>query len=815
MNNTATLNMDHNFKELFRKHVGLFANAFEQEPEENVPLGRVLEMIRDGKWENDVAALRRRLDRGDTKGYDDKKRALCAMTMSVALLTRDKDVPFEAKVLGHSGILQGDFDAKENPQLGDIADIKDRLAEDPHVAFVFTSPSGRGIKAGICIDPERHRESFFGAEQYFLDKYGLQMDRSCKDPVRMCFVSHDPDLRVNPQAVPVPVLQQAGGSSSSSDWSAPVETTAEDIREMLSFVPRRPEYSDWLRIASAVWSVLPMEEGCRILAHWSPEEREGEYAEKHRHRLAEIGIGTLVWYAKQGGFDASAAARRKCWAGRVRFADPISRDAGENFDEDPSKDIRQVELTREFVRECFDKNQRGDAALWAHLARGKKLYDHLAQMWRCYENGVWERDDMQRSFVECSDALAATYGELVKSIERDMIEAPADDPKKDPRGKQVQQLNNRIGKLHGTGHLGGVIKFAESILGTKATLFDTDHAVLVARNGVVDLRNGVFREHRPSDMATVQTICGFDPQAQCPRWDRFLDFFMDGDQEMVDYLARVVGYCLTGFVDKDVLFFHYGRGANGKSTFAAAIKMLMGGLMTTIPIEALLAKASDNNFDYQKAEMQGKRIVVSDEIPESRKLNESAIKSLVGGDDITARRPYEKPYTFSPTHKLWLIGNHKPKITGTDYGIWRRVHLVPWLRTMPEEERRPRHEVLGEFREEMAGILNWAIAGYIDMVDNGGLRPPQKVTDATKEYRQDSDQMGQFIESRLDPIPGGSALVTDVRHAYEAWCEDEGEEVKYKTNQRMISYFREAGFDVAIGQYKKKVLMNYNIKSPD
>mgnify|MGYP003108594955 CR=1 FL=1 len=783
------------FTDLFPQPVSIFENAFADDPQEQPSLADILESIRDGVWAQPVKLLRDRLERGDQKGYDDAKRRLPAFTMSACLFTRDKSVPVDQKIISHSGFLQADFDRKENPQLTNIEEVKGWLMEDPHVAFIFTSPSGCGIKAGIRIDPEAHRPSFFAAENHFLKTYGLQMDRSTKDPVRLCFVSHDPELYLSRDSVPIPYDSIPQDQHRDRSSLVPVDTTKTDIEEMLSFVPRRPEYDDWLRIASAVWSVLPMEEGCRVLANWSREEKEGEYSKKWQHKLDDIGIGTLVWYAQQNGFDAKAAARRKMWAGRIRFAEPTVRDAGEDFSQDPAEGIEQVELSREFVVNCFEQKQLGDARLYAHVARGKKLFDHLGQCWRSYVGGVWERDDMQRTLVDAPELIARTYQELADSVQDDMRSNPAEG-KKDPRIEKIKSIRSRIDKIRTTGYLSGVIKFAESMLGTKATLFDRNPGVLAVANGVIDFANGVFREHRHTDMLTHRTICSFDPQAECPRWDRFLDYFMEGNSEMIEYLARAVGYSLTGFVDKDVLFFCYGKGANGKSTFTAALHMLLGDLMTTVGIEALMAKASDNNFDYKKAQMEGRRLVVSDEIPESKKLNESAVKSLVGGDAITARRPYEKPYTFEPTHKLWLVGNHKPNIEGTDYGIWRRVNLIPWLRTMPEAERRPRHEVLSEFREELPGILNWAIRGYVDMADNGGLRPPKQVIEATKEYQSDSDQFARFLSERTERDLLGSVSLTDLRETFQAWCQDEGEQPRYQTNQKISAYMRDQGFEI-------------------
>jgi putative DNA primase/helicase len=251
------------------------------------------------------------------------------------------------------------------------------------------------------------------------------------------------------------------------------------------------------------------------------------------------------------------------------------------------------------------------------------------------------------------------------------------------------------------------------------------------------------------------------------------------DVEVREYLARAVGYSLTGRVNEDVLFFCHGGGANGKSTFFGALKILLGDHMTTVPIAALLAAKSDNNFDYHKASMEGRRVVLTDEIPDGRKLAPHQIKAIVGGDAINARRPFEQPYTFFPTHKLWLMGNHKPDITDTDEGIWRRVHMVPWQVTIPLGDRRARHEVMADFQREAAGILNWAIRGLLD-VQEGGLNPPERVVEATREYREDSDQFGTFLTECTEKNVLGVTLISTLGKCYKIWCEQNDEQPRHR-----------------------------------
>lgn len=788
----------------FANLVSFFENAFAQEPSEQIPLSCVLDRIRAGTWGAEVTRLRRMVEAKNEKGYQDAKRQLPAFSMSGACLTRDAQIAIDQKFISHSGVLQCDFDRKDNPHLV-LAEVIPLLRADPHVLFGFISPSGIGLKAGVLIDGARHAESFLSAESYFLKKYGLQIDRSTKDPIRLCFVSEDENLWLNHTATTLPV-DVAPARVAPQVWHPPIESTAEDIREMLKYVPPRPDYADWIRIASAVWSALGLEDGCRLLAEWSPEEKAGEYASKHRHRLTQIGVGTLVHYAAANGFDAKAAARRKRWAGRIRFAHRVTVEPHHEAAADPSAEVRHVEISREFILDCFEKSQYGDATLWATLVRGRKLYDHLAQAWRTYRLGIWEKDDTAQTKIEAAKQIADLYEEFAASIRQDIAAQPAPNGTKDPREKQLSSVEARKKQIHSHCYLTSVLSFAEGMLATKATEFDRKPHLLCVQNGVIDFEDGTFREHRPSDMLTIRAGLYFDPDAECPRWKAFLEYTMGGDREMIAYLARAVGYSLTGYVDKDTLFFNYGNGANGKSTFTSTLKMLGGDLMTTIGIDALLAKQSDNNFDYKKAMLEGKRIVVTDEIPESRLLNDSNVKSLVGGDEITARRPYEKPYTFEPTHKLWLVGNHKPEIKGIDYGIWRRIHLIPWTNTIPEDKRRPRHEVLAELRAELPGILNWAIRGYLEMIDGNGLQPPRKVLDATREYQRGSDQFAIFMEERVERDMSGKIMITDLLHAYLAWCQDNGEPARHGSTRKIIAYLKEREWVIVDTHARAKAL---------
>lgn len=796
------------------KRLAFFDNAFARDPSDEITLKELVDLIRTGRWRDQVEQLRQLLAAGDRNEYDSAKRSLPTIMLSGWADTRKKDAPDEKRAIHHSGFLQGDFDGKDHPHLLDehatdpaarVKPLMDLLRADPHVVAAFISPSGEGVKAVIRIvaDTASHRGSFEAVAEHF-SAFGLKIDEATKDPGRLCFASFDPDAWMrDPSIVPLirPKKQAARGESNFD----PMDATYDDVREMLSFIPPRPDYEDWLRIASAVWSVLDETTGIKLLNEWSPEERPGEYLRKFKNRLRDVRIGTLAWYAQAHGFDAKEAARRKRWAGRIRFADgkqaarpvEIAPDHADGPKRVSNVDGPEDEDNPQFVEWCLTHEQRGDAELWQAIAQGTRMWDHYAGCWRRWNGASWDRDDLEGVKLEFVDSLCGAYRQLKGELQKDVAKKPSENPKTDPRRILMKKVDDRVSSLNRVNWLRGSIEISRSMtkLATRANAFDRHPHLLALENGVLDFDACEFREAHPSDMLTHRAGVRFDPEATCPKFDAFLARMLV-DPEVVAFVLRAMAYSLTGKVDEDVLFFLYGKGANGKSTFMLIFKLLLGELMVTIDVETLLARKSDANLDYKKSTLEGRRVAVTDEVPENRKLGESMVKALIGGDEIVARRPYEKPYTFSPTHKLWMVGNHKPVIEGTDAGIWRRICLIPWTQTIPVEERRPRAQVIAEMRKELPGILNRLLVAWQEFRDLGGLKPPKAVQDATNEYQHEQDQLALFLEDRTERIIGGSVAAKSLHETYLAWCEDNGEEPKYKIVRQMTKRLGDMGYVV-------------------
>ncbi len=791
--------------------ISLFSSALTHEPEENITLSQFLTDIRDGRWASNIAPCRAAITKNDRSTYDKLKRHLPAVTISCACLSREAGLTPEAKGVIHSGWLQADFDLKDNPQLSDpeaSMEMREALICDPYVGGVFVGPSGEGLKAIVAIDQEFHKDSWFAAELHFKENHGLTLDKATKDPMRLCFVSHDPLAEISEfyTVLPIPEVEVSNDTS----WVPPVESTADDIEEMLSFIPPRPDYDTWLRVASAVWSVLPALEGAMLLNKWSPEERDGEYMGKHKARLTQIGIGTLAMMAQEHGFDAKEAYRRKRWAGRIRFADSV-RSPFQRIEED--EDIPTArEITRERILDAFKNYQIGDALLYTEIRKGQRVYNINAKLWMIYEDGIWRRSSGKETTHDISALLKGLYSALADSIKDEIRNSPAPKGKDDPRIDQFGALLKRCKDLSTNAYLAGVETLAERALFTSATDFDQNRELLVVSNGTIDFREGVHREHKSTDLATIKSNINYNVEATCPKWIAFLEKCIP-NVETRDYLARAVGYSLTGLVDYEVLFFCYGSGGNGKSAFFSVMEFLLGDFMTSVPIQALLTTKSDNNHDYQKANMEGKRVVLTDEIPINRSFAEDQIKALTGGDKINARRPYEVPYTFHSSHKLWMMGNHKPDVKGTDDGIWRRIHLIPWTVTIPKAEQRPKQDLLNDLKSELPGILNWAIDGLIQSRDVG-LMPPEEVLKATEEYRSDNDQLATFMDENVVEEDGRKLFIADMHNRYKAWCESNGERPRYVSTRKLSAAFKDkkdAAYKVENDRNNKPFLRGFRL----
>jgi putative DNA primase/helicase len=343
--------------------------------------------------------------------------------------------------------------------------------------------------------------------------------------------------------------------------------------------------------------------------------------------------------------------------------------------------------------------------------------------------------------------------------------------------EQIRRLDVLL-KWHAHSQNASKINACAELLATRLTIslsdLDANPWLLNLSNGTLDLRTATLQSHNRDDLITHLSGVEWDESATCPTWDAFLSKAMGGDTMLSLYLQRLIGYALTALTREHVLLFFWGGGRNGKSTFFRAIMSMMGEYACAAPRNLLFQpRGAGDPHPSELARLSGKRMCLCSEVGESNVFDESKIKDLTGGDRVACRKMNEDWWDFLPTHTLFIHGQHKPRITGTDLGIRRRMRLIPWTVTIRDDE--DDHELPEKLLRELPGILRWAVNGCLEW-QRIGLQEPTSVLAATDEYMRESDTVGQFFTSRCRFEGGARISAKSLREAYETWCKEAGHE---------------------------------------
>jgi P4 family phage/plasmid primase-like protien len=326
-------------------------------------------------------------------------------------------------------------------------------------------------------------------------------------------------------------------------------------------------------------------------------------------------------------------------------------------------------------------------------------------------------------------------------------------------------------KLASASTIAAVERLARADRQHAATTFvwDRDPWSLNMPNGVVDLRDGVLRPHTPADLNTK--IAAASPSGACTNWQQFLSRVTNSDLELQAYLQRVLGYCLTGITSEHALFFLYGTGANGKSVFINTLAAILGDYATVAPMDMFMA-ATGERHPTDMAGLRGARLVTATETEQGRRWAESKLKTLTGGDKITARFMRGDFFEFVPQFKLVIAGNHKPEIRNIDEAMRRRLHLIPFTVTIPREERD--QKLADKLRAERDGIMAWAVEGCRNW-QQFGLKPPRAVAAATEEYFASEDALGRWLDEACDQEANLRESSATLFVGWKYWAEKNGE----------------------------------------
>jgi putative DNA primase/helicase len=404
-------------------------------------------------------------------------------------------------------------------------------------------------------------------------------------------------------------------------------------------------------------------------------------------------------------------------------------------------------------------SDRGNAKLFV------KLY---ANDYRHVPNIGWYRWDTTRWQIDEDDTVLWAAGDLAENLATH-----------DPRGifTTTALQKHRRRALSTTG-INAMLTQAKSAPGMvlNAARLDADPYALCTPAGIVDLRTGLVKTPDPNkDFHSRSTTVGPQP-VPTPRWERFLaDTFGDDaeGQEMISYLQLLLGYSVTGDVGGQVLPFLFGAGKNGKSVLLDVLMKLLGDYADAAPPGFLMARPYEGH-PTDLAELHGRRVIVCSEVKPGDKFDEARVKLLTGGDRIKARRMRQDFFSFEPTHKLWLLGNHRPEVGTGGFAFWRRMRLIPFERVVPDHRK---IDNLADIlvMEEGPGILNWLIDGARRyLAGERDLTGPERVRIATTAYAETEDHTGRFYEECCTLGPDLRAEQTALYAAYKAWCHNEG-----------------------------------------
>lgn len=491
---------------------------------------------------------------------------------------------------------------------------------------------------------------------------------------------------------------------------------------------------------------------CNMLAFWC-----GCDSEKMDAIFRQSGLMRDKWDRKQSGTTYGVITLQKAISGCSQTYNPKKQN-------DYSISIgngKVIQTVDEEKMRAYTFDDMGNANRFVDLFGENVRYCYTEKKWYFYNSMRWSVDNlgvilrMADKCVEAMKAEAKLYlqadeesgGDMAKNFEKHMKSSRSNKSKK----AMLSEVEHHIPIL--------------------PIQMDRYKMALNTPSGIINLKNGDVKAHNPEYYFTKITSVDCAEAADCPRWLAFLDDIFAGDKDLIRYIQKAVGYSLTGSTAEQCAFFLYGTGRNGKSTFIDVIRDVFGDYAANIQPETIMVKSSQSNaINSDIARLKGARLVTSVEPNEGVRLNEGLLKQLTGDDTVTARKLYSEEFEFKPEFKLWMATNHKPIIRGTDTGIWRRIHMIPFDVQIPEDK--VDKNLTHKLKAEMTGIFKWCIDGCL-MWQREGLQMPAAVLKSVREYRREMDVISAFIEDKC--TLEGTVQASMLYAAYVSWADSNNE----------------------------------------
>ncbi|AMK24908.1 phage/plasmid primase, P4 family [Sphingobium sp. TKS] len=540
------------------------------------------------------------------------------------------------------------------------------------------------------------------------------------------------------------------------------------IETALDHVSPDVAYDEWRNIVWAImstgWRCAPqIAHGWSKLAPHRYDQAAVDALIREFDPTKGIKIATLFHYAKQNGWTMPQQYPFAV-VSSVPQAPPIPGHVGPYHPVDWSVhgDIR---------------NARHFAAIFG----GSLLYIRGIKKWLRWSDDRWVLCDQGQEIEAAKQAAQAMMADAMAGLSSDQDRAKW-------RVKEAVAAHH-ISRIKAT------LELARSEPGMSAGQADLDAnpTLLGVGNGVVDLKSSALISNRPDMLITRHCVADHDMAATCPRWLQFMDEVFAADQATIDSVQRLLGYALTGLNIEEIIVFCIGFGANGKSIFGNIVNRIIGGYSKVAPHSLLAARRGDDHSARGDIVMlEGARLVSVNELPGGMHLDEQAVKALAGRESISARPLYGEFFTFDPRFTVWVRTNHRPIVKGDDDGIWRRIVVLPFRQKFEGAQRDPHLEP--KLWAERNGILRWMIEGARQYLTKGALALSPAILAEQRQYRRESDLLGEFLADCTVADPAGRAADRELFVKWCGWCDGNGHKAGSKATftQRLA----ERGFPI-------------------
>lgn len=450
----------------------------------------------------------------------------------------------------------------------------------------------------------------------------------------------------------------------------------------------------------------------------------------------------------------------------------------------------------DFVAECAEQGQKGDAHLLTCVLYGHIVYDHSGEKWYFWNGLHWETDPGGNIHQIASDITTATYIRVSIDKHAEFLRIQSDLGENEPdadTAKLIRKIRRQSGiaakrakELCKHGYIDSVLKFARATmnLGVKGDQWDARTVLLGVANAVIDLSTGKPVQPDPSQYIRTVAPVPYIAGAKAPTWEKSIAEIFDGSVDKAAYMQRLLGYALSGTCRESDFYVWFGEhGRNGKEFILERVSNAIGDTLAGVIDRELFLKSKAvrgaGGSNESMMALRGRRIAWATETNDGRQFDLAAMKDLSGGHQMEAIPKYGKQQRWTRTHTPIMLTNHLPRVLSQGLAEWDRIKVLSFPLSFVNEpdpakpNQRKKDATLGERIDdnELPGVLNWLIDGGLDWRVNG-LQTPACVKADTARYKQNEDTIGLFIGERCLIDAKAECKPLDLYSAYKFWLDE-------------------------------------------